>query len=97
GRGSVAAAVIDPKGGRQALGQLTAGQVKFFTPTIRGFHEIRVGPDTRLVAVNPPSSEGNLDTMQPEELLDSVQSAEGESRQTGFFGTEEKAEYARRQ
>ena len=94
---SVAAAVIDPKGGRQALGQLTAGQVKFFTPTIPGFHEIRVGPDTRLVAVNPPSSDGNLDTMQPEELLDSVQRAQGESRQTGFFGTEEKAEYARRQ
>jgi len=94
---SVAAAVIDPKGGRQALGQLTAGQVKFFTPTIPGFHEFRVGPDTRLVAVNPPSSEGNLDTMPPEDLLASVQRTQGESQQTGFLGAEEKAEYARRQ
>src|SRR5437773_5534892 len=94
---SVAAAVIDPKGGRQALGQLTAGQVKFFTPTIPGFHEFRVGPDTRLVAVNPPSSEGNLDTMPPEDLLASVQRTQGESQQAGLFGTEEKAEYARRQ
>src|SRR5881296_1561333 len=94
---SVAAAVIDPKGGRQALGQLTAGQVKFFTPTIPGFHELRVGPDTRLVAVNPPSSEGNLDTMPPEDLLASVQRTQGESQQAGLFGTEEKAEYARRQ
>ena len=94
---SVAAAVIDPKGGRQALGQLTAGQVKFFTPTIPGFHEFRVGPDTRLVAVNPPSSEGNLDTMPPEDLLASVQRTQGESQQAGFLGAEEKAEYARRQ
>jgi len=94
---SVAAAVIDPKGGRQALGQLTAGQVKFFTPTIPGFHELRVGPDTRLVAVNPPSSEGNLDTIPPEDLLASVQRTQGESRQAGLFGREEKAEYARRQ
>src|SRR5215510_5002073 len=94
---SVAAAVIDPKGGRQALGQLTVGQVKFFTPTIPGFHEFRVGPDTRLVAVNPPSSEGNLDTMPPEDLLASVQRTQGESQQAGFLGAEEKAEYARRQ
>ena len=94
---SVAAAVIDPKGGRQALGQLSAGQAKFFTPTMPGFHEIRVGPDTRLVAVNPPSGEGNLDSMPPEDLLASVQRTQGESQQGGFFGSEEKTEYARRQ
>jgi Mg-chelatase subunit ChlD len=94
---SVAAAVIDPKGDRQTLGQLTAGQAKFFTPTRPGFHEIRVGPDTRLVAVNPPSSEGNLDSMPPEDLLASVQRTQAESQQAGFFGNEEKAEYARRQ
>src|SRR3989441_10329651 len=94
---SAAAAVIDPKGDRQALGQLTAGQAKFFTPTLPGFHEIRVGPDTRMVAVNPPSSEGNLDSMPPEDLLASVQRTQTESQQAGFFGSEEKIEYARRQ
>jgi hypothetical protein len=94
---SVAAAVIDPKGGRQALGQLSLGQTKFYTPTLPGFHEVRVGPDTKLVAVNPPSSEGNLDSMPAEDLLASVQRTQGESQQAGFFGTEEKTEYARRQ
>jgi hypothetical protein len=94
---SAAAAVIDPKGDRQALGQLTAGQAKFFTPTMPGFHEIRVGPDTRMVAVNPPSTEGNLDSMPPEDLLASVQRTQAEAQQAGFFGSEEKEEYARRQ
>src|SRR5215467_2113385 len=94
---SVAAAVIDPKGGRQALGELGLGQTKFYTPSLSGFHEIRVGPDTKLIAVNPPSSEGNLDSMPPEDLLASVQRTQGESQQAGFFGTEEKTEYARRQ
>jgi hypothetical protein len=94
---NVAAAVIDPKGGRQNLGELTAGQAKFFTPTMPGFHEIRVGPDTRMVAVNPPASEGNLDSMPPEDLIASVQRTQGESQQAGFLGSEEKDDYARRQ
>ena len=97
GLDNTAAAVIDPKGGRQALGQLAAGQAKFFTPTMPGFHEIRVGPDTRTVAVNPPSTEGNLDSMPPEDLLASVQRTQAESQQAGFLGSEEKDEYARRQ
>lgn len=91
------AAVIDPKGERHALGQLSAGQARFFTPTVPGFHEIRVGPDSSTIAVNPPSSEGNLDSMPPEDLLASVQRTQGESQQAGFFGDEEKDEYARRQ
>jgi hypothetical protein len=94
---SVAAAVIDPKGGRQALGDLGLGQTKFYTPSLSGFHEIRVGPDTKLIAVNPPSNEGNLESMPAEDLLASVQRTQGESQQAGFFGTEEKTEYARRQ
>ena len=94
---SVAAAVIDPKNERQTLGNLTAGQTKFFTPSLPGFHEIRVGPDTRMVAVNPPASEGNLDSMPPEDLLASVQRTQGESQRAGIFGNEEKDEYARRQ
>jgi hypothetical protein len=91
------AAVIDPKGERQALGNINAGEAKFFTPVIPGFHEIRVGPDTRMIAVNPPSSEGNLESMPPEDLLASVQRTQGESQQGGFLDSEEKNEYARRQ
>ena len=94
---NAAAAVIDPKGERQSLGQLSLGQSKFFTPTMPGFHEIRVGPDARTVAVNPPSSEGNLESMPPEDLLASIQRTQGESQQAGFLGSEEKDEYARRQ
>jgi len=94
---SVAAAVVDPSGKRQALGDLSAGQAKFFTPTMPGFHEIRVGPDTRVVAVNPPASESNLDSMPPEDLLASVQRTKGDSQSPGFSGSEEKDDYARRQ
>jgi hypothetical protein len=91
------AAVIDPKGERQALGNINAGEAKFFTPVIPGFHEIRVGPDTRMIAVNPPSSEGNLESMPPEDLLASVQRTAGEAQQRGFIDSEAKNEYARRQ
>src|SRR5262245_32491723 len=82
---NAAAAVIDPKNERKALGTLAAGQTKFFTPELPGYHEIRVGPDTRMVAVNPAASEGNLDSMPPEDLLASVQRTQGESQQAGFF------------
>ncbi len=94
---SAAAAVIDPNGERQSLGQLSSGQARFFSPVIPGFHEIRVGPDTRVVAVNPPSSESNLESMPPEDLLASVQRTQGESQQAGFVDDEDKEEYARRQ
>jgi len=94
---NVAAAVIDPKHERQSLGNLAAGQTKFFTPEVPGFHEIRVGPDTRLVAVNPPASEGNLDSMPPEDLIASVQRTQGESQATGAFSSDDKNDYARRQ
>src|SRR5215831_4292224 len=94
---SVAAAVIDPKNERQPLGNLTAGQTKFYTPTMPGFHEIRVGPDTRMIAVNPPAAESNLDSMPPDELISSVQRTQGESQSAGLFGNEEKDDYARRQ
>jgi hypothetical protein len=94
---SVEAAVIDPQNKRQALGSLTSGQTRFFTPEMPGFHEIRVGPDTRMVAVNPPAFESNLDSMRPEDLLASVQRTQGESQQAGLFGEDEKDDYARRQ
>ena len=62
-----------------------------------GFHQIRVGPDTKFVAVNPPSSESNLESMPPEDLLASVQRTQVEAQQGGVFGDEEKEDYARRQ
>jgi hypothetical protein len=94
---SAAAAVIDPKGKRQPLGDIPSGVTKFFTPEMAGFHEIRVGPDTKMVAVNPPASEGNLDSMPPEDLIASVQRTQGESASSGIFGSQEKDDYARRQ
>src|SRR5262249_853861 len=90
---SVDAAVMDPKNERHALGNLEAGQARFFTPEMPGFHEIRVGPDTSLVAVNPPASEGNLDSMPPEDLLASVQRPQGDSGTGGVFGADEKDDY----
>jgi hypothetical protein len=94
---NASAAIIDPKGERQSLGQLALGQSRFFTPVMPGFHEIRVGPDTRTVAVNPPSTEGNLDSMPAEDLIASIQRTEAESQQAGFLASDEKDDYARRQ
>jgi hypothetical protein len=97
GLDNTAAAVVDPGGKRQSLGQLNAGETRFFTPSVPGFHEIRVGPDIRWIAVNHPSWESNLDSMPAEDLLASVQGTQSESQQSGIFGDEEKDEYARRQ
>jgi Mg-chelatase subunit ChlD len=94
---SVGAAIIDPKGGRRALGDLAPGSQTFFTPDMPGYYEIRVGPVTQSIAVNPPSAEGNLETMPPEDLLASVQRTQGETQQAGFFTEDEQEEYARRQ
>ena len=97
GQETAAAAVINPAGERVALGDLAAGQQRFFSAEQPGFHELRVGPDTRVVAVNPPSAESNLDGMPPEDLLASVQRTQGETQQAGFFGEDDTDEYARRQ
>ena len=94
---STAAAVINPKGERLSLGDLTAGQQKFYTPELPGYHEIRVGRDVRLIAVNPPSAEGNLDRMPPEDLLASVKRPAGETQQAGFLTDDAKIDYAKRQ
>jgi len=91
------AAVLDPKGQRVVLGDLAAGQQTFYTPLEPGFHEVRVGRDTRIVAVNPPAAEGNLDRMPPEDLLASVKRLQGESQTAGFFADDAKVDYARRQ
>jgi hypothetical protein len=94
---SQAAAVINPKGDRTALGDLSSGIAKFFTPTEPGYHEVRVGRDSKFVAVNPPAAEGNLTQMPPEDLLASVKRLQGEAQQAGLMTDDAKADYARRQ
>jgi ribonucleoside-diphosphate reductase alpha chain len=57
-----------------------------------------VGADnTRVIAVNPPSNEGNLDVIPPEDLLASVQSTAAEAQKAGLFTSDDQLEHARRQ
>jgi hypothetical protein len=93
------ARVIDPSGTQKQIGEgeLKAGEQLYFAPETPGFYELRVGRTSQILAVNSPSSEGNLEMMVPEDLLASVQSTEAEARQTGTFVTDDKLEYARRQ
>ena len=89
--------ILDPSGTQETLGELKSGEQRYYSPATPGFYELRVGRDTRLLAVNPPPSEGNLDKMLPEDLLASVQSTEAEARTAGSFTTDDKLEYARQQ
>lgn len=91
------ASVVEPSGTQKSLGELKAGEQRFYSPEVPGFYDLRVGRDRRILAVNPPSNEGNLDMMVPEDLIASVQSTEAEARQTGTIATDDKLEYARRQ
>jgi hypothetical protein len=91
------ARVVTPEGEQQSLGELKTGEQRFFAPDEPGFHELRVGRSVRVLAVNPPASEGNLEPMIPEDLLASVQSTESEARQAGTFAQDDALEYARRQ
>lgn len=92
------AAVIAPGGERTSLGDLAAGEQRFFTPTVPGFHEIRVGRSVRVIAVNPPSNEGNLDMISPpEDLLASVQSTAAEAQKAGLFTSDDQLDHAKRQ
>ena len=91
------AAVIMPNGERQSLGELATGEQRFFTPSVPGFHEIRVGRDSKVIAVNPPSNEGNLDVIPPEDLLASVQSTAAEAQKGLTFASDDQLEHAKRQ
>jgi Aerotolerance regulator N-terminal/von Willebrand factor type A domain len=91
------ARVVNPSGTQESLGELKSGDQRFFSPDVPGFYELRVGRDARVIAVNPPSNEGNLDMMAPDELIASVQSTQAEAIKTGTFATDDKLEYARRQ
>ena len=84
-------------GERESLGELAAGEQRFFTPSVPGFHEIRVGRDIRVIAVNPPSNEGNLDVIPPEDLLASVQSTAAEALKARLFTSDDQLEHAKRQ
>jgi hypothetical protein len=94
---SAAAAVINPDGSRQTLGDLGAGQQRFFSPGTPGFYEVRIGPDSKVLAVNSPAAEGNLDRMPPEDLFASVKRSQGETQQASVFGNDNTEEYARQQ
>ena len=91
--------VVDPSGTQESVGEgeLKSGEQRFFSPDTPGFYELRVGRESRILAVNPPANEGNLEMMVPEDLIASVQSTEAEARQSGTFVTDDKLEYARRQ
>jgi hypothetical protein len=91
------ARVVTPDGDQQSLGELKAGEQRFYSPAAPGFHELRVGREARVLAVNSPANEGNLEVMLPEDLLSSVQSTEAEARQSGTFSQDDALEYARRQ
>jgi len=91
------ARVVDPGGTQESLGELKSGEQRYYSPSMPGFYELRVGRDARLLAVNPPASEGNLEAMVPEDLLASVQSTEAEARQAGTLTSDDKLEYARQQ
>jgi hypothetical protein len=91
------ARVIDPGGTQEAEWALKSGEQRFFNPKEPGFYELRNGRDIRILAVNSPAGEGNLEKMDPQDLIASVQSTEAEARQAGTFTTDDKLEYARRQ
>ena len=80
--------VVNPDGeSGVSLGELKSGEQRSSVPETPGFYELRVGRETRILAVNPPANEGNLEMMVPEDLIASVQSTEAEARQTGTFAT----------
>jgi len=91
------ARVVKPNGEQDSLGEIKSGEQRRYAPAEPGFYDLRVGREERMLAVNSPSNEGNLETIRPEDLFASVQSTEAEARQAGSFTTEDKMEYARRQ
>ena len=90
-------ALIMPDGSRQTLGKATGTGQRFFTPEMVGFYEVRIGPETAHVAVNPPSSESLLGKIPADELMSSVQRLEGEVRRGALLAEAEEDNSARRQ
>jgi hypothetical protein len=71
-----AARIKTPAGEGESLGNINPGQQKFYSPSLPGFYDVQVGKDIRLFAVAPPTSEGNLEVMDRDLLLASVQRTE---------------------
>jgi hypothetical protein len=90
-----AASVKTPSGERRALPEILAGQQRFYAPETPGFYDVQVGKDLRLFAVDPPSAEGNLEIMPPEDLLASVSRLEDGER-TDILEPNEALDHARR-
>jgi hypothetical protein len=77
------------------LPEILAGQQRFYAPETPGFYDVQVGKDLRLFAVDPPSAEGNLEIMPPEDLLASVSRLEDGER-TDILEPNEALDHARR-
>jgi hypothetical protein len=90
-----AASVKVPSGERESLGEIRAGQQRFYSPSLPGFYDVQVGKDLRLFAVAPPMSEGNLEVMPPDDLLASVSRLD-EGTAKSIFEANAEQEHARR-
>ena len=90
-------ALIDPNGDRLTLAETSTIGRRFFTPDLAGFHELRVGPASTLVAVNAPTSESLMERMVPEDLMASVQRLEGEVARGALIAEADGNDYAERQ
>ncbi len=90
-------AVITPDGDRLNLGNEDAAGPRFFTPGQPGFYEVRVGPETGIVAVNVPLTESQFDRIPAEDLIASVQRVEGEARRAALLSETDGDDFARRQ
>ncbi len=90
-------ALITPAGERQNMGEASVAGQRFFTPDLVGFYEIRIGPETEHVAVNPPSSESLLAKIPSDDLMAGVQRLEGEVRRGALLAEAEEDDFARRQ
>ena len=90
-----AARVKLPSGESESIGDVAAGKQRFYSPALPGFYDVQVGKDLRLFAVDPPMTEGNLEVMEPQLLLDSVGRTE-EGKSLGIFAPDAEQEHARR-
>jgi hypothetical protein len=90
-------ALITPDGERLNMGDASGAGQRFFTPDLVGFYEVRIGPETEHIAVNPPSSESLLAPIPPDELMSSVQRLEGEVRRGALLAESDEGDFARRQ
>jgi hypothetical protein len=90
-----AASVMSPARERESLGEIKAGQQRFYSAALPGFYDLQVGRDLRLFSVNAAMTEGNLETMPPDDLWASVKQLE-DGPLNGGGATSEAEEHNRR-